>query len=116
MAPRARLVLPCPAWCGRIPYLPPVGLARLRRHGEPEHMDVDAVVAEVASAVGLAEGESGVRDILRAITRGEPVAARDVSRAAEPPVPLVPAVCNELRKRGVVDRGRPRRLTAEGRA
>lgn len=79
-------------------------------------MDVDAVVAEVASAVGLAEGESGVRDILRAIARGEPVAAREVSRAAELPVPLVTAVCNELRKRGVVDRGRPVRLTPEGRS
>src|ERR1039457_7414152 len=78
-------------------------------------MDVDAVVAEVASAVGLAEGGSGVRDIPRAIPRGEPVAARDVSRAAELPVPLVTAVCNELRKRGVVDRGRPVRLTPEGR-
>ncbi|MDX6391717.1 MAG: N4-bis(aminopropyl)spermidine synthase [Streptosporangiaceae bacterium] len=95
--------------------MPPAGLAQLRRHGEPERMDVDAVVAEVASAVGLAEGESGVRDVLRAITRGEPVAARDVSRAAELPVPLVTAVCNELRKRGVVDRGRPVRLTPEGR-
>jgi predicted methyltransferase len=79
-------------------------------------MDVDAVVAEVASAVGLAEGESGVRDVLRAIARGEPVAARDVSRAAELPVPLVTAVCNELRKRGVLDRGRPVRLTPEGRS
>jgi predicted methyltransferase len=78
-------------------------------------MDVDAVVAEVASAVGLAEGESGVRDILRAVARGEPVAAREVSRSAELPVPLVTAVCNELRKRGVVDRGRPVRLTPEGR-
>jgi predicted methyltransferase len=78
-------------------------------------MDVDAVVAEVASAVGLAEGESGVRDVLRAIARSEPVAAREVSRAAELPVPLVTAVCNELRKRGVVDNGRPVRLTPEGR-
>jgi predicted methyltransferase len=79
-------------------------------------MDVDAVVAEVASAVGLAEGESGVRDVLRAIARSEPVAAREVSRAAELPVPLVTAVCNELRKHGMVDRGRPVRLTPEGRA
>ncbi len=54
--------------------------------------------------------------MLRAIARGEPVAAREVSRAAELPVPLVTAVCNELRKRGVVDRGRPVRLTPEGRA
>ena len=79
-------------------------------------MDVDVIVAEVASAVGLAEGESGVRDVLRVIARSEPVAAREVSRAAELPVPLVTAVCNELRKRGVVDRGRPVRLTPEGRA
>jgi predicted methyltransferase/DNA-directed RNA polymerase subunit RPC12/RpoP len=78
-------------------------------------MDADIVIAEVATAVGLAEGESGVRDILRAIAHAEPVAAREVSRAAELPVPLITAVCNELRKRGVVDRGRPVRLTVEGR-
>ena len=68
-------------------------------------MDVDAVATEVASAVGLAEGRSGVRDVLRAIARSEPVATREVSRLAELPIPLVTAVCNELRKRGVVDRG-----------
>jgi N4-bis(aminopropyl)spermidine synthase len=79
-------------------------------------MDVDAVVTEVASAVGLAEGRSGVRDVMRAIARSEPVATREVSRLAELPIPLVTAVCNELRKRGVVDRGRPVRLTEAGRA
>ena len=78
-------------------------------------MDVDAVVAEVAAAVGLAEGPAGVADVLRVIARHEPVAAREVSRRAELPVPLVVAVCNELRKRGVVDRARPVRLTAAGR-
>jgi predicted methyltransferase len=78
-------------------------------------MDVDAVIAEVASAVGLAEGESGVRDILRAIARAEPVATRELGRRAELPVPIVTAVCGELRKRGVVDRARPVRLTAEAR-
>src|SRR5215470_9698156 len=77
------------------------------------HMDMDAVIADVASAVGLAEGRSGVSDVLRAIARSEPVAVRDVSRAAELPVPIVAAVCNELRKRGVVDRARPVRLTPE---
>lgn len=78
-------------------------------------MDVDAVIAEVSAAVGLAEGESGVRDILRVIARSEPVAAREVGRQAELPVPIVTAVCNELRKRGVVDRARPVQLTAEAR-
>jgi N4-bis(aminopropyl)spermidine synthase len=78
-------------------------------------MDMDSVIADVASAVGLAEGRSGVSDVLRAIARSEPVAVRDVSRAAELPVPIVAAVCNELRKRGVVDRTRPVRLTAQGR-
>jgi N4-bis(aminopropyl)spermidine synthase len=78
-------------------------------------MDVDAVVAEVAAAVGLAEGPAGVADVLRVIARHEPVAAREVSRRAELPVPIVVAVCNELRKRGVVDRSRPVQLTAAGR-
>src|SRR5580693_6023584 len=78
-------------------------------------MDVDAVTAEVAAAVGLAEGPAGVADVLRVIARHEPVAAREISRRAELPVPIVAAVCNELRKRGVVDRARPVRLTTAGR-
>jgi N4-bis(aminopropyl)spermidine synthase len=91
-------------------------VAALARIQKTCRMDVDAVATEVASAVGLAEGPSGVRDVLRAIARSEPVATREVSRLAELPIPLVTAVCNELRKRGVVDRGRPVRLTPEGRA
>ena len=79
-------------------------------------MDVDAVAAEVADAVGLAEGPAGVADVLRVIARHEPVAAREISRRAELPVPIIAAVCNELRKRGVVDRSRPVRLTPAGRA
>ncbi len=79
-------------------------------------MDVDAVAAEVAAAVGLAEGPAGVADVLRVIARHEPVAAREISRRAELPVPIIAAVCNELRKRGVVDRSRPVRLTPAGRA
>jgi predicted methyltransferase len=79
-------------------------------------MDVDVVAAEVASAVGLAEGPAGVRDVLRVISRAEPVATREVSRLAELPVPIIAAVCNELRKRGLVDRARPVRLTPEARA
>lgn len=78
-------------------------------------MDVDAVVAEVAAAVGLAEGPAGVADVLRVIARHEPVAAREVSRRAELPVPIVVAICNELRKRGVVGRARPVQLTPAGR-
>ncbi len=79
-------------------------------------MDLDEVVAEVAAAIGLAEGESGIRDILTAVLRAEPAAVRQVARLAELPVPIVAAACNELRKRGVVDTQRPVRLTAAGRA
>jgi predicted methyltransferase len=79
-------------------------------------MDVDAIAAEVASAVGLAEGPAGVRDVLRVIAHHEPVPTREVGRLAELPVPIAAAVCNELRKRGVVDRARPVRLTEAGRA
>jgi predicted methyltransferase len=69
--------------------------------------DLDAVVADVAAAVGLAEGEAGIRDILAAILTAEPVAVREVSRLAELPVPIVAAACGELRQRGVVDNTRP---------
>jgi predicted methyltransferase len=85
-----------------------------RDHDIPA-MDVDAVAAEVAAAVGLAEGPAGVADVLRVIARHEPVAAREISRRAELPVPIVAAICNELRKRGVVDRARPVQLTPAGR-
>src|ERR1700722_7153477 len=78
-------------------------------------MNLDAIVTEVAAAVGLAEGESGVRDVLRAVARAEPVPTSQVSRAAELPVPIVTAICNELRKRGVIDRARPVRLTEQAR-
>lgn len=78
-------------------------------------MDIDAIVAQVAAAVGLAEGEAGVRDVLREIIRSEPVPTAAISRAAELPVPIVTAVCNELRKRDVVDRARPVRLTGQAR-
>ena len=78
-------------------------------------MDIDAIVGEVAAAVGLAEGESGVRDVLRAVAKAEPVPTSQVSRTAQLPVPIVTAVCNELRKRGVIDRTRPIRLTDQAR-
>jgi predicted methyltransferase len=79
-------------------------------------MDIDAIAREVAAAVGLAEGPSGVRDVLRAIALSEPVPASQISRMAELPIPIVTAVCNELRKRAVVDRSRPVRLTEQARA
>jgi N4-bis(aminopropyl)spermidine synthase len=78
-------------------------------------MDVDTAVTEVAAAVGLAEGEAGIRDILSALLSAEPAAVREVARLAELPVPIVAAACAELRKRGVVGTQRPVRLTAAGR-
>jgi predicted methyltransferase len=78
-------------------------------------MDIDAIVTQVATAVGLAEGEAGVRDVLAVVARGEPAPTSQVSRMAELPVPIVTAVCNELRKRGVIERTRPISLTAQAR-
>src|SRR5260370_5495813 len=75
-------------------------------------MDIDAIAAEVALAVELAEGESGVREGLVAVARSEPVPTSKNAGMAELPVPIVAAVCNELRKRGVIDRTRPVSLTA----
>ena len=77
-------------------------------------MDVDTAVTEVAAAVGLAEGEAGIRDILSALLTAEPAAVRRGRPAGRAPVPIVAAVCGELRKRGIVDTQRPVRLTAAG--
>jgi predicted methyltransferase len=76
---------------------------------------VNAVLADVAAAVSLAEGESGVRAVVQVVAQREPVPVREISRATGLPVPLVAATCNELRKRGVVDSARPVRLTTRGR-
>jgi len=74
-----------------------------------------SVLREVAAAVGLAEGEAGVRDVLAAVARLEPVPTRALSRATGLPVPIVAAVCGELRTRGLLARERPTRLSARGR-
>lgn len=66
-------------------------------------------------AVDLAEGAWGVVDVLRGIRRHEPIAVRDLSRLVELPVPIVAAIGNELRTRGIVDTQRPVRLTPAGR-
>jgi N4-bis(aminopropyl)spermidine synthase len=79
-------------------------------------MDIDEVVVAVALDVGLAEGESGIRDILSAVLAAEPAAVREVARLSELPVPIVAASCNELRKHGIIDSRRPVRLTDSGRA
>jgi N4-bis(aminopropyl)spermidine synthase len=69
----------------------------------------------VAAAVGLVEGERGVRAVLATLARLEPVSTRRISRAAALPVPIVAAVCGELRKRAIVAEERPTRLTPAGR-
>jgi predicted methyltransferase len=76
----------------------------------------ERIVREVAAAVGLAEGEPGVRAVIATLARLEPISIRRISRAAELPVPIVAAVCGELRKRSVVAHERPARLTPAGRA
>jgi hypothetical protein len=79
-------------------------------------MNLDDVVTQVAAAVGLAEGESGIRDILAAVLVAEPGAVREIARLAELPVPIVAAAGNELRARGVLATQRPVQLTPAGRA
>jgi N4-bis(aminopropyl)spermidine synthase len=73
------------------------------------------IVREVADAVGLAEGERGVRSVLAAVARLEPISTRRLSRAVDLPVPIVASICGELRKRAVVAEERPTRLTRFGR-
>jgi len=77
--------------------------------------DGPVIVGEIASAIGLAEGEAGVRSVVAALARLEPVSIAKVSRASRLPAPIVASVCGELRKRGLVAHERPARLTAAGR-
>jgi predicted methyltransferase len=77
--------------------------------------DAAAITEDVALAVGLAEGAIGVRAVLDAVARLEPVSVRRLSRAVELPVPIVAAVCGELRKRFLVAEERPVQLTVQGR-
>jgi N4-bis(aminopropyl)spermidine synthase len=74
------------------------------------------IVRDVAAAVGLAEGERGVRSVLAAVARLEPVATRRLARAVDLPVPIVASICGELRRRGVVAEERPTRFSALGRS
>jgi len=71
----------------------------------------DELLGEVAEAVALSEGVAGVRLVLRELTRREPVSVRALSRAAALPLPIIAAICNELRFHGVVSETRPVQLT-----
>ncbi|MFF9085877.1 GNAT family N-acetyltransferase [Streptomyces sp. NPDC014991] len=84
-----------------------------RRH---RSLSADRVLNDVADAVGLQEGPPGVRSVLRAIRRLAPASTKDISRAVGLPVPIVAAVGNELRTRGLITRERPSQLTPAGRA
>ena len=70
---------------------------------------------DVAEAVGLAEGARGIESVLAALARLEPVSVRSLGRAADLPVPIVAAICGELRRHGVVSETRPVQFTVEGR-
>jgi predicted methyltransferase/DNA-directed RNA polymerase subunit RPC12/RpoP len=77
--------------------------------------ELSELLTEVAGAVGLQEGEVGVERVLRAIQQFEPAPTKVISRHVGLPLPLVAAVNNELRSRGVVTKERPSRLTEQGR-
>jgi len=72
------------------------------------------VLTSVAVAVGLREGRQGVEDVLRHLAGPAP-AIRGLSRHTAIPVPLVAAICNELRRLGLLAPGRPARLSEAGR-
>ena len=78
--------------------------------------ETEAIFRDVARDVGLVEGVAGVRAVVDALVRLEPVSTRRLSRAARLPVPIVASICGELRKRDVVAFERPAQLTASGRA
>jgi predicted methyltransferase len=80
------------------------------------HAWLETAVAESAVAAEVREGASGAWAVVTSVGRHEPVAVRAVSRDTGLPVPVVAAVCGELRARGVLARERPVQLTPRGRA
>lgn len=77
--------------------------------------DVDPVAADVARNVGLAEGVGGVQRVVDALARLEPVSIRVLARTVDLPVPIVAAICGELRQLRIVAEERPAQLTIAGR-
>ena len=73
----------------------------------------DRIVGAVTREVGLIEGTRGVRAVLTALARLEPVSIRVLARAVDLPVPIVAAIC----RRAPAARRRRRRApgTADGR-
>ncbi|SER84866.1 Predicted methyltransferase [Streptomyces sp. yr375] len=87
-------------------------MTNARRH--PRSTPAESVLTEVADAVRLQEGPPGVRSVLRALRRLAPASTKDLSRATGLPVPIVAALGNELRRRDLVTKQRPSRLTEAG--
>ncbi|MFF4654906.1 GNAT family N-acetyltransferase [Streptomyces sp. NPDC001381] len=87
-------------------------MTNARRH--PRSTTADQLLTEVADAVRLQEGPPGVRSVLRSLRRLAPASTKDLSRATGLPVPIVAALGNELRRRGLVTKERPSRLTEAG--
>src|SRR5579859_6559694 len=73
------------------------------------------VLADVATAAGLREGPRGVEEVLRRLAARPAAATRELSRLTGLPVPVVAAVCGELRRLGLLTRDRPARLSEAGR-
>ena len=80
----------------------------------PDTHTLATVSETVAAAVALREGPGGVVDVIRHVARNEPVSVGELSRLSQLPVPLVAAICGELRTRGVLSKTRPVELTHRG--
>jgi predicted methyltransferase/DNA-directed RNA polymerase subunit RPC12/RpoP len=74
------------------------------------------LLAGVAAAARLREGPRGVEEVLRRLARRPGAATRELSRLTGLPVPVVAAVCGELRRQGLLTADRPARLSQAGRA
>jgi len=71
-------------------------------------------IKDLASACNLAEGEEGVRDVLRYIYRFQPVPIHDLARAVQLPVPVIASLRRELEKRKFAERKSGVILTERG--
>jgi predicted methyltransferase len=61
-----------------------------------------SLIATIATATRLQEGEEGIKRILREISLHERLSTRDLARAVNIPVPVIGAVRRELEKAGIL--------------
>jgi len=75
---------------------------------------VNNLLTEIANNVNLEEGKNMVESVLLSIFFKEGISIKEISREVLLPVPIVAAIKNELKKKGIIAQDNGTRLTQDG--